>query len=286
MRQQTTEWYQARIGKLTASRIPAILGLSPYNTEDDVLREMVREYFGYEREFTGNAATEWGNEYEQVALDDLEKQANLFIAGSGLVNHPDHKFIAASPDGLTVESVVEVKCPFNKKVFELKNRPDYFMQMQVQMACTVKAKGIFFVWTPKQSSIEYIDYDESHLKDALPALKAFYERYLEAIKTEDKNPHLEPLEVSRDDNDWLESEKEYALALAQMEQAKSKADAAKEKLLTLSQGKKCRGKQFLAYTSTRDGSISYAKAIKDLLPDADLSNYRGKPKSVFTVRAL
>jgi hypothetical protein len=27
----------------------------------------------------------------------------------------------------------------------------------------------------------------------------------------------------------------------------------------------------------RDGAISYAKAIKDLLPDADLSKYKGNP---------
>ena len=27
----------------------------------------------------------------------------------------------------------------------------------------------------------------------------------------------------------------------------------------------------------RDGSISYAKAIKDLLPDADLTKYKGQP---------
>ena len=27
----------------------------------------------------------------------------------------------------------------------------------------------------------------------------------------------------------------------------------------------------------RAGSISYAKAIKELLPDADLSKYQGKP---------
>ena len=30
---------------------------------------------------------------------------------------------------------------------------------------------------------------------------------------------------------------------------------------------------------TRQGAISYAKAIKDLLPNADLSKYQGKPTS-------
>lgn len=286
MRQQTKAWHEARVGKLTASRIPAILGLSPHNTADDVLREMVREYFGYEREFKGNIATDWGNENEQTALNDLETQANLFIAGCGLVNHPKHKIIAASPDGLTVNSIVEVKCPYNKKIFELKDRQDYYMQMQVQMACTGKQSGIFFVWTPNQSSIEHVDYEESCLKDALPQLNGFHRQYIDAIKSEEGNLHLEPLEVQRNDSEWIEAEERYAALLEASEQAKRKAEDAKLELVELSNGKKSRGSKFLVFQSQIEGSVSYSKAIKELLPNADLSAYRGKPKTVSTVRSL
>ena len=58
--QRSEEWFDARKDKITASNVGAILGLSPYKKPDDVMREMVRAHFGAEREFTGNAATQWG----------------------------------------------------------------------------------------------------------------------------------------------------------------------------------------------------------------------------------
>ena len=39
---------------LTASSVGAALGLSPWQKPKDVLRRMVRDYYGAEPEFTGN----------------------------------------------------------------------------------------------------------------------------------------------------------------------------------------------------------------------------------------
>ena len=61
MEQRTPEWYEARKGRITASSVGAILGLSPHAKPDDVMRRMIREYQGLEPEFTGNTATEYGD---------------------------------------------------------------------------------------------------------------------------------------------------------------------------------------------------------------------------------
>ena len=50
-----------RTGRVTGSRIAAVLGLSPYLSRDDVMREMVREFFWDEPEFAGNFVTDWGS---------------------------------------------------------------------------------------------------------------------------------------------------------------------------------------------------------------------------------
>jgi predicted phage-related endonuclease len=68
MEQRSAEWHAARVGKITASRVGAILGNSPYKTRDDVMREMVREALGAELEFTGNVATEYGTANEINAM--------------------------------------------------------------------------------------------------------------------------------------------------------------------------------------------------------------------------
>ena len=58
VKQRSPEWFKARIGRLTGSNIGAALGLTPWKTPDDLIRQMVREYHGAEPEFVGNAATE------------------------------------------------------------------------------------------------------------------------------------------------------------------------------------------------------------------------------------
>ena len=49
--QRSLEWFEARKGKLTGSNIGAALGINPWKTPDDLIRQMVREYHGAESEF-------------------------------------------------------------------------------------------------------------------------------------------------------------------------------------------------------------------------------------------
>ena len=96
--QNTAEWHKARIGRVTASRVGAILGHNPYQSADDTMREMVREYFGAPREFEGNAATEYGNKHEADAIVDYMALTGRIVEDCGFVPYED--WAGFSPDGM------------------------------------------------------------------------------------------------------------------------------------------------------------------------------------------
>jgi len=72
LQQGSDDWFNARVGRVTASNVGAILGLSPFRKRADVMRSTVREYHGVLSEFTGNVATEYGNLYEHLARADYQ----------------------------------------------------------------------------------------------------------------------------------------------------------------------------------------------------------------------
>jgi hypothetical protein len=62
--------------------------------------------------FTGNTATEHGKENEVNVIPLLESRGHV-VENRGLVVHPDHPWLGASPDGiLDATQLLEIKCPF------------------------------------------------------------------------------------------------------------------------------------------------------------------------------
>lgn len=294
LEQGTDAWLRARVGMITGSRVGAILGMSPFSKPADVMREMVREYHGAEREFKGNIATEYGNDNEDRAISAFEDLAGCFVESTGFHKHADHEWLGASPDGFVhaggKKSVLEVKCPFGKRnggefkpIYE---QPHYWAQMQIEMACTGLDHCEFVQWNPADGIGHVpVEFDAAWFDENLPALKAFHDEYLEVINSEELSaPHLEALEVERDDDEWSAAVDRYKLADAAAKQAKTEADAAKKALVELSMGRKSRGFGALVYPVKKDGSISYSKAVKELIPTADLEKYRGKSSESWAVK--
>ncbi|HUH57159.1 MAG TPA: YqaJ viral recombinase family protein, partial [Pseudomonadales bacterium] len=116
--QRSPEWFNQRKMRLTGSRIGAILGVSPWQKPDDVLRAMVREYHDYPSEFVSNPAVDHGNNNEQRALLCFMRKAGLMVEECGFFEYGDR--MGASPDGLTSDGgVLELKVPFG-----LRNQQD------------------------------------------------------------------------------------------------------------------------------------------------------------------
>lgn len=281
--QRTAEWYEKRKGRVTGSNVGAILGLNPYKTADDVLRQMVREYHGYESEFQGNQATAWGSFNEAGAQAEYEMETGNKVEETGFHVHLEHDWLGASPDGLIGDDgVCEIKCPYSQrdknppKFKTAEEQPHYWAQMQIEMACTVRSFCDFYQWAPHGAKPETVHRDDKWLAWAIPELKAFHDRYLVELDNPD---HLRPKRVEISSIEASKLVDEYDELQEAMDRA---AERKKEVMARLVELSKERDADIMGRKLTkveRKGSVSYTRVIKDHCPDVDLEPYRGKASS-------
>lgn len=143
--QQTPEWFAARCGKVTASRIADMMaktksgwGASRANYAAQLVAERLT---GSPAEMFSNAAMKWGTETEPQARAAYEFYSGNSVSEVGFIVHPAISASGASPDGLVADAgLVEIKCPQTATHIETLLGGDvpakYNYQMQWQMACT------------------------------------------------------------------------------------------------------------------------------------------------------
>jgi len=146
--QRTSEWYTARLGKLTGSRIADATaktktgwGASRANYMAELLIERLT---GLPTERYTNAAMDWGTQFEPEALAVYEGRSLDVITLTGFVPHPDILMSGCSPDALVaVDGMAEIKCPNTAThidtVLGAPIDERYIKQMQWQMACCGRA---------------------------------------------------------------------------------------------------------------------------------------------------
>lgn len=272
-----------RTGRITGSRIAGILGKSPYNDRGGVLREMIREHFGASTEFTGNIATAHGSAHEADALAYYEEERGVMTFNNQeFIIHPVHDFLAVTIDGMVEDGLVECKAPFRSNYTEMPAH--YYDQVQLQMACAQVNWCDFVCWRADGSGfIQRIYADPSYIDNALPELTAFMAEFEATIRDKKlAEPHL--ADKGRADMAWKAAADDYLKAHAVLETAKLELEAAKERLLTLSGGQSAKGCGVQVIRQERKGTIQYAKAVKELLPDTDLTPWQGESQTVYTVK--
>jgi putative phage-type endonuclease len=151
--QGTGEWFSARIGKLTASRMAAAMSFLKNGNESSARYDLKVEILA--ERMTNNivpkyvtAEMQWGIDHEPMAKDAFEKAAGLKVTDIGFVDHPVIEFFGASPDGLTSDGCcVEIKCPKTTThlgwLLEGEIPEKHKPQMIVQSACT--GRPVYFV---------------------------------------------------------------------------------------------------------------------------------------------
>ena len=277
--QRTEEWFEQRKGRVTASSVGAILGLSPYMKREDVMRNMVREYHGYEREFKGNQATEYGTFHEDMAAMDYQLKTGNVIAKTGF--HAYENWLGASPDGIIdMWTLIEIKCPYGQRdkippVFKtLEQQPHYYAQIQIQMFVTKTNKCDFYQWSPNGDSLETVAYDEAWIEKHIPILKAFYDDYL--IEREKPEKHLLEKRTTNNANSTAYRVEYYFELKAQIAELDALAKVVLEQIVKDCNEKDSDINGHKLTKVVKKGAVSYAKAVKDLLPDADLTPYMGE----------
>lgn len=276
-----------RVARITGSRCSGVLGLNPYSKRSDVLREMVREYAGAEREFTGNEATDWGTAHEPDALAAYEAQYGVMTYGGGeIVLHPEHDFLAITPDGMVGDDgLVECKAPYRGKYTTIAEVPYYIPQVQLQLACTGRKWCDFVVWRDGAISVDRVMADPEWLQSVLPSLLHFMDQFNDAISCPENIAEYTGDKV-RDDKEWQDAADDYLNVSASLASMEKLLKTKRERLLELAGNHSVKGCGIQVIRSERAGSVAYAKAIKDLAPGADLSAYTSNPTVVFTVKEM
>jgi len=287
MKQRTKEWYDARKKCVTASNAGAILGFDPFRNRDDVMRAMVREVLGAEPEFTGNVATQYGQYHEDGAIAEFEMSTGLTVETCGFFTHED--WLGASPDGIIGdESLIEVKCPYgirNDKIPDFKpieEQEHYYAQVQIQLFCTGRERAYFYQWAMHGSMIEVATKNQSWLDENLPKLRQFYAEFLHELEN-NADEHLAPRRVIVDTpqahkmiQEWDELKEQIELA-----QERQKDLLAEIVALGKDQDALIAGRKLTKIE--RAGSVSYAKVVKEKLPELDLTPWTGKPSEYWKI---
>lgn len=157
MEQRTDEWFAARIGKVTASRVADVIAKtkSGYGAgRANYLADLVVERLtGQKAQGFSNAAMEWGTEQEPHARAAYSAKTGIMVEEVGFIDHPTVAMSGASPDGFAEEGLIEVKCPNTNTMLEfiLDGKPPqkYVTQMQWQMACTGRPWCDFVSFDPR-----------------------------------------------------------------------------------------------------------------------------------------
>ena len=279
--QRTEDWFKIRKGRVTGSNVGAILGLSPFMKPEDVMRRMVRDWHNAPSEFTGNAATEYGTFHEKIAKMDYEMENPTHtIVETGFYTVQD--WLGASPDGLIgTDGLIEIKCPYgqrdkNPPVFKtIKQQPHYYAQIQIQLFATKRIICSFYQWSPHGSNKELVSINPVWLQENLPKLKIFYDDYLEERELPKAQKYLDDKHTDAHHANALLGE--YLILKDQLDELEAKKKALLEEIVMTCGEKDSVINGHKLTKVTRAGSVSYAKAIKDLCPDADLKPYTGQP---------
>ena len=199
--QRTDEWFQQRLGKVTASRISDVIaktktGIS--TSRQNYLIQLVSERLtGKKTDSYTNQAMQDGIEREPIARKLYESKTNSIVTEVGFFDHPVIKNSGASPDGAVnseeegkYAGLIEIKCPIettHTNTLMSKSVPTkYIPQMQWQMACTNARWVDFISFNPNfpdelQVFIKRLDRDDDYIAELETEVIKFLEEVEQTI---------------------------------------------------------------------------------------------------------
>ena len=185
--QRTAEWFQARVGKATASRFKDVMAKlkngSPAAVRTNYLVDIATERLTKSAtpHYT-NSAMQWGVTHEASARILYEQRRQLQVEETGFIQH-DELDAGASPDGLVDwDGLIEIKCPYNSSVHVLTwmdGMPeDHVAQVQGQLWITGRQWCDFVSFDPRmppalQLYVERIERNDSYIAGLETEIRKF-----------------------------------------------------------------------------------------------------------------
>lgn len=276
LQQGSDDWFESRIGRITASNVGAILGLSPFRTHADVMRSMVREWNGALSEFIGNVATEYGVINEHLARHDYQLATGNIVESTGF--HTYENWLGASPDGLIGDDgLVEIKCPYSLRnggeFKDLDKQEHYYAQIQIQLFVTGRKWCDFIQWHRDGLKIETVKYDDAYIDEILEKLKQFYCEFLIECVSQINEKHLKSRHAEIENEMTSHRVEEYLILKKEIKEKQDLAELVLKQIINdCGESESQIGSHKLTRVSRK--SIQYKNALAELLPaDVDLTPY-------------
>ena len=175
--QRSQEWLDLRGNLLTASDLATAIGLNPYEKPEGLLAKKC----GAARPWAGNEATAHGTRLEPMVRDLYDMRHDQKSHEIGLVQHPVHKFLGGSPDGITESGrLLEIKCPLSRKIKP--EVPGYYLP-QIQLLLEIMDLEVcdfvqYKEGPPEEFVVVEVPRDREWFAHYLPVMKAFWDRVL------------------------------------------------------------------------------------------------------------
>jgi len=159
MEQMSEEWFAARVGKCTASKINDVMarlkgGGEAAGRRNYRVQLAVERMTGQKAETFCSGPMQWGVEKEPFAREAYEFVTGRSVEQVGFVDHAHIEMAGCSPDGLVgADGMIEIKCPNTSTHVEwllAKSVPsEHLNQMLFQMDCCKRQWCDFVSYDPR-----------------------------------------------------------------------------------------------------------------------------------------
>lgn len=194
MDQHSSEWFSARLGKVTASKVKDVMSKgrrrAPSATRQNYMMQLLCERLtGKREEGYTSSAMQRGTDLEPVARSAYEIDKGVMTTETGLILHPKIEGFGASPDGLVGDrGMLEIKCPNTAThVFTMqsgRHDPQYEWQMFAQLSCADRDWVDFVSFDDRMpDELQYacfrLERDEARIRLMETEIKLFLEELAE-----------------------------------------------------------------------------------------------------------
>lgn len=185
--QNTPEWLAARLGHITASSMDDVMAkgrsgeaATRAKYKIKLLTERITGQQG--QESFSNAAMEWGKQQEPFAAIAYEMRKGVLLDKTGFWRHPTIDWLGVSPDRISGNSLVEIKCPNSTThiswLLAGEMPSEYIKQVQAQLWVCEKEYCDFVSFDPRlpeknQLFIVKVERDEKLIKEMETEVKKF-----------------------------------------------------------------------------------------------------------------
>jgi len=269
LEQGSTQWLNWRKSKVTASKIGAIMGTSPYQTPNDVYEEMIGDSLGQPPNF----AMQRGLALEPIARQIVSKTFELDLQPL-VVEHDEISYLAASLDGFDKrqEIVWENKAPGKQEHSETETKgipSKYFFQCHMQLFIT-GAKKLLYTTINDNHEIKHtwllpdLAVSAKIQKAALDFYTNLQNRIPPALTEKDY--------VVRNDDAWKAATTDYLDIHSLYEEVSENLKRARLELIRQADNKRTRGHGISIYFKKQRNPINYEKLCSE--NNIDSEKYR------------